>query len=129
MADPHNRSENRFQSAPRLNRICLRIEKSIAGIRLVPLIIILAISIDQVIGSESPGQHPFRGKIMFFGSVPADDPGNTLIEMMNPDGTKRQTVVKLRGSIYSGRIAPDGSKLAFGIYDTQVGRNILWGST
>ncbi len=56
-------------------------------------------------------ENSFRGKIVFFGSQEGE---SNLIQTMNPDGSDLRTVAKLDGAVTSGRVSPDGLRLAFG---------------
>jgi dipeptidyl aminopeptidase/acylaminoacyl peptidase len=57
---------------------------------------------------------PFSGRIVMIGAGRTDDPKVSLIATMSPDGSDVRTLYRVRGrSIFSGRVSPDGSRLAF----------------
>lgn len=74
------------------------------------LALILLVALQQLAPAAGPDNR-FGGKIVFFGSQERDA---SLIQKMNPDGSDLQTVLKLEGAVTSGRVAPDGQRLAFG---------------
>jgi Tol biopolymer transport system component len=67
------------------------------------------------------GEKPLQGKIFFFG------PSNgQLIQKMNPDGTQLETLLRLDGSVHSGRVSPDGRRLAFGFQPRGSSQFEVW---
>jgi len=86
----------------------------------------------QVAQAEPAGK--FRGKLVLFGVQKADPANPQLFEAhqsivaMNPDGTKIETVFTTppQKLIPAGRIAPDGSRLAFNLQAPDSKQWELW---
>jgi RNA polymerase sigma factor (sigma-70 family) len=70
----------------------------------------------------------FRGKIVLFGAQHQDDLKTSGIEVINPDGTGLETILRLdQGErIHSGRVSPDGRYLACSTYRDGMHRTEAW---
>lgn len=92
------------------------------------LTLMLGVSISTAAGADGdPPKSPFAGKIIFFGSVLNDDLGSGLIQAMSPDGADLKTILKFQQPIQTGRVSPDGRRLAFSAASKEGGIWILEG--
>lgn len=54
-----------------------------------------------------------KGKVVIFGEGKLDVPDVHLIRVLDPDGGAPRTIAELPGHAWSGRISPDGRRIAF----------------
>ena len=80
--------------------------------------------------AKTPGRaiDSFRGKIVLMGSGDYDSLTRFRIEVINPDGTGLETVVTLNEDEYpvTGRVAPDGRRLALSLHHGRTDLAELW---
>ena len=79
-------------------------------------------------GPKSAAPASFRGKLVLFGAqrVPAES-GRVEILMMNPDGTALESLGTWKDvGRMTGRVSPDGRRLAFGIISADQKRWETW---
>ncbi len=81
-----------------------------------------------VVAGQAEEPKTFRGRIVLIGTERADDPLYPLIETLSADGTDRRTVLRLtkQGTPVSGRVAPDGSRLAYSTFSSDGKCHQLW---
>lgn len=90
-------------------------------IRLLTLLGLLIAGYVPGLAGEVPNS--FRGKITFFGSR---KDGASLIQTMNPDGTRLTTILKSETPIVCGRVSPDGLSLAYSDQPKGTQRLEVW---
>jgi Tol biopolymer transport system component len=90
---------------------------------LAPVVLVLAVVAGQAAEPKS-----FRGRILLIGTERVDDPLHPLIVSLGADGTDPRTVLRLtkQGTPGSGRVAPDGSRLAYTLFSSERKGQQLW---
>ena len=86
------------------------------GLYLAPVVLVLA-----AVAGHAEEPKSFRGRIVLIGTERVDDPLHPLIVTLSADGTDPRTVLRLtkQGTPGSGRVAPDGSRLAYTLVSSQ----------
>ncbi len=76
---------------------------------------------------KDPPDRPFAGKLVLIGSSARDDRGVRLIQTVRPDGTGLATALRVTGgAINSGRVSPDGRRVAYTFIPTGGKAQELW---